>query len=123
MAIARSHHKNSTVNISANCDASVQGCSHMKTPPTSSPGSATSRANKLTRRSYGRRARFRGGLRAPGFGVPCGLEPILLHPPIKGAAAESQDLGRLAPIPLETLQCLADHIRFYEFNADRFATS
>src|SRR4029077_12390457 len=91
---------------------SVQGCSQMKTPPTRSPGSATSRVNKLTRRSYGRRARFRGGLRPPGLGVPCGLEPILLHPPVEGAAAESEDLGRLAHIPMETLQCLADQNSF-----------
>src|SRR5260370_34144683 len=89
-------------NINANFDSSVQGCSQMKTPPTSSPGSATSRANKLTRRSYGRRARFRGGLRPPGLCDPCRLEPIILHTPVKGAAAESEVIYHLAHSHMES---------------------
>src|SRR5579863_543500 len=92
----------------------------MEIPLTSKPGSATSSANTLMRRSYKRRTRFFGGLRTPGLGLPRGLEPILLHPPVERAAAEFQSLGCLAYISLGTLQRLADQNGFDGFKTELF---
>jgi hypothetical protein len=60
-----------------------------------------------------------GGLRLPGW-VPCGLEPIFLHPAVERAAAEAEGFGGLAHVSLGALQCLADENRFHGFEAELF---
>src|SRR5258708_37769993 len=72
------------------------------------------------RRSYKRRTGFFGALRMPGLGFPCGLEPILHHPPVERSAAETKSLRRLTDISLRSLQCLADQNRFHGFEAEFF---
>src|SRR5579863_10312798 len=72
------------------------------------------------RRSYNRRVRFRGGLRPRGFGLARGLEPILLHPPVKCSAAEPKGFSRVAHISLGTLQRLSDQNGFDGFEAEFF---
>src|SRR6266481_797407 len=74
--------------------------------------------NRITRRSNGARCGFRL-LRAVELKTP-GLEPILFHPPIQGAATQAKSFGRLADVALKALQCLADQHTFNRFEAQFF---
>src|SRR4051794_21155108 len=89
-------------------------------PLMSSPGRATSRANRLMRRSYKRRTLFFGGLRAPGLGIPRGLEPIFLHTPVERAAAQPESLRSLTHVSLRALQRFADQNGLHGFQAELF---
>ena len=61
-----------------------------------------------------------GGFRTPGLGFPSGLEPILFHPAIQGAAAQAQRLRRLAHVALKALQRLADQNALHRLDAEFF---
>src|SRR5713226_7941361 len=92
----------------------------MKTPLISSPGSATNKANRLIRRSYKRRTLFFGGLRAPGLGIPRGLEPIFLHTPVERAATQAESFRSLTHVSLRPLQRFADQNGLHRFQAEFF---
>ena len=74
--------------------------------------------NRITRRSNGGRCGFRL-LRAVDLKTS-GLEPILFHPPIQGAATQAKCFGCLADVALKALQCLADQHTFNRLEAQLF---
>src|SRR6266496_2118198 len=87
-------------------------------PLTISPGATNRIDNRVTRRSKGARCRFRL-LVVEGLLMPW-LEPILFHPPIQSAAAQTESLCRLADVALKALQRLADQDTFNRFQTQFF---
>src|SRR5690349_11451945 len=84
----------------------VQGCSQIKMPLTMTGGNTRSTDSRVTRRSKGVRFSFRG--LKPDCPLGRGLEPILFHPPIQGAATEAQRLRCLTHVAVKSLQRLAN---------------
>jgi len=70
-------------------------------PLTRSAGAASNMEKRMTRRSNGARRIFRK-FRLDVLLMP-GLEPILFHPPVQGAAAQAKRFGCLAHIALKAL--------------------
>src|ERR1700748_2248640 len=97
----------------ASFDSMAQSCSQIKTPLVTRPGTASHSEERIIRRSKGARCRF---LRLEAS-ASRGLKPILFHPAIQGAAAQTKGLGSLAYVALETLQGLPDQNRLYRFQA------
>src|SRR5437899_5866149 len=87
-------------------------------PLTRRAGATNRIDNRVTRRSKGARCRFR--LVAVEGLLTFGLEPILFHPPIEGAAAQAQSFCRLADVALEAMQRRADHDTFNRLQTQFF---
>src|SRR5207245_3715949 len=87
-------------------------------PVTRRPGRASSSEKRMIRRSNGARVDLRGILREPSCAV--GLEPILFHPPVEGAAAQAKRFGCLAHVALKALQRFANQNAFNRLEAQFF---
>lgn len=78
----------------------------MSTPLTSSAGATINQERRVTLRSKGARFGFRN--LCLDESLTPGLEPILFHPPVQGAAAQAQRFRCLAHIALKALQRFAN---------------
>src|SRR6266852_5819874 len=103
----------SSARSNANLDSMAQSCSQIKTPLVTNPGIASHNDERIIRRSKGARRDF---LRLD-FSESRGLEPILFHSAIQGAAAQTECFGGLADVALEALQGLPDQDRLHRFEA------
>jgi hypothetical protein len=84
--------------ISSSFDWSDQVWSQMRTALATKQGMTNRTAYRVTRRSKGARCFFLRETVAQ-----AGLEPILFHPPIQGAAAQAERFRGLADVALKAL--------------------
>src|ERR1700691_548822 len=84
----------------------------------SAPGTARSTEKRATRRSKGARRGFRN-LRLHDS-LTSGLEPILFHPPVQGAAAQAKRFRRLTHVALKALQRFANQNSLNRFKTQFF---
>src|SRR5882757_3815592 len=105
-AIPINKHANSSAPSNDSFDSTAQGCNHTRRPLTRKPGATSSIEKRVTRRSKGARFVFlRWRLReSPALE----LKPILFHPSVQGAAAQTQCFGCLAHVALKALERLAN---------------